>query len=174
MRKINILWLVITLLQGCNSSRVVSYLNEDIDLGRLKTFALTDFVDQEKLNRQQQQMDSVLLEVMMRQMRFRGYEPSFAPDMFVGYQVVLNRSSESRLNDTYGHYSNRSYYYSPYDYHLTTTSYLEGVMIVEVKSPNGKLIWQGSKEFKTSKRASTPEILRQTLLAIIATFPEHN
>ena len=172
MMQRNSIWLLmLVLVLSCSSGRVVSYLSEGYNIGRLNTFALRAYKDQDKLTPEQHQMDSMLLEVMMSQMVFRGYEPSVSPDMFVSYEVVLNASSQSRVNDQYSPYSSRNNNY-PYNYRVTTTNYLEGVMIVEVKSPNGKLIWQGSKDFKTGKKISTREILIQSMREIIATFPD--
>ena len=154
---------------GCSSGKVVSFVNEDVDFTKIETFALSRSVSKEKLSVDQQRMDSVMLGTIRKQMEFRGYEPSFAPDVLLGYKVVLNQSSESRVNQP-SPYSQRYYY--PYDnFNVTTYQYVEGVVIVDAVNPSGKLVWQCSKNFKVGKKVSTQSVLIQTVKEIMVVFP---
>ena len=174
MRNIKLYSVALLLLAGCTTSKVVSFHNDEFELSTIKTFALRATYDRAKLTSTQQQTDSVLLAILLNQMTFRGYEPSHSPDVFVSYKVSLSSSSESRVDDTY---NSRRYYqsrrnYQPFEYGVTTYNYTEGLVLVEVKNPAGKLIWQGSKDFKVKKKVSTREILVQTIREIIASYPE--
>ena len=162
-------WIALLLFSSCSSSKVISFHNDEFDLSSIKTFAIRVTHDRERLTEAQQQVDSILLETIMRQMRSRGYEPSKAPDVFVSYEVSINSKSESRVNEP-SYYSRR--YYSPYDYSVTTYNYTQGMILVEVKNSEGRLIWQGSKDFKVKKNVSTQELLRQSIIEIIANYPE--
>ena len=48
-------------------------------------------------------------------------------------------------------------------------NYKEGVLIIDVKNNDGRLIWQGSKTFKTRSKhnisESLPEICREVITA---------
>lgn len=157
---------------GCSTGKVVSFVNEDIDASKIKTFALSRSESRDKLSADQRSMDSLMLGTIRKQMEFRGYEPSYEPDAFLSYKVVLNNSSESRVNQN-SPYSQRYYY--PYDnYNVTTYQYIEGVVIIDAVNPAGKLVWQGSKNFKAGKKVSTRDILTQTAKEIIAVFPPRN
>jgi hypothetical protein len=157
---------------GCSTGKVVSFENEDVDASKIKTFALSRSESKDKLSADQRRMDSLMLGAIRKQMEFNGYEPSYTPDVFFGYKVVLNNSSESRVNQN-SPYSQRYYY--PYDnYNVTTYQYLEGVVIIDAVNAAGKLVWQGSKNFKAGKKVTTREILTQTVKEIIAVFPPRN
>lgn len=157
---------------GCSTGKVVSFVNEDADVSKIKTFALSRSESRDKLSADQRRMDSLMLGTIRKQMELRGYEPSYEPDVFLSYKVVLNNSSESRVNQN-SPYSQRNYY--PYDnYNVTTYQYVEGVVIIDAVNPAGKLVWQGSKNFKAGKKISTRDILTQTVKEIIAVFPPRN
>ena len=157
---------------GCSTGKVVSFVNEDAYVSKIKTFALSRSESRDKLSADQMSMDSLILGTIRKQMEFRGYEPSYEPDVFLGYKVVLNNSSESRVNQN-SPYSQRNYY--PYDNsNITTYQYVEGVVIIDVVNPAGKLVWQGSKNFKAGKKVATRDILTQTVKEIIAVFPPRN
>ena len=156
---------------SCSTSKVVSYTNDESGIARAKSFGLIRSNKKENLNSDQDKMDSVMLNTMKEELVRLGYQPSGSPNLFFEYSVVLNTSSESRVNQP-NYYDRRYYYPYSYNYNVTNYEYREGVVIVEAKKTNGKLVWQGSLSFKVSnKKASTRELLLNTLREVTASFP---
>lgn len=174
MKKTSAFWLLV-LFVGCSTGKVVSYVNDDAGITRSSTFGLVRSTPKEELTDMQREMDSLMLKALKSEFENLGYQTSRTPDLFVSYQVVLNNTSESRVNQP-SYYDRRNYYPYGYNYNVTTYEYREGVIIAEAKDANGKLLWQGSRNFKVgkSKKVSTKDLLISTLREVAASFPPKN
>jgi hypothetical protein len=102
----------------------------------------------------------------------KGLRPSSLPDIYVSFVINIHTSEETTV-DNYSRYDyNRRYYNYGYmnpDFY-NTNQYKEGVLIIDIKNADNKLIWQGSKTFKVKSRASLRESLPQICQEIIASF----
>lgn len=171
----NISLLALLLVVGCSTSQVVTYTNDDVGLSKIESFGLVRSTTRDKLSEDQRLMDSVMLGVIKAELETLGYKASRRPGMFLEYSVVLNNSSESRVNQP-NFYERRYYYPYNYNYNVTTYQYREGVVIVEAKDTAGKLLWQGSLNFKVgnSKKVSTRDLLINSVRQVAASFPPRN
>ena len=160
-------WII--LLMACGGTRVVSFYNPTYERNKYKSFTIRENYDHDKLSREHQKLDSLILDEVRKGFLSLGYKESSLPDLYVTFQINLNTTSETHTERNY--YSGYNYYgYSPYPYNIYTTNYKEGVVILEVRNDNNKLVWQGSKDFKVKKGKETSELLIETIGEIARSF----
>ena len=163
--RICLLVIFIFLLSGC-ATNVVSIYNYDIANIKPNTFLILPANEPASLSAENKKLDSQLQTIINNGLEFKGLKNSAIPDLYVSYIINVHTSSETQ-EDNYSR-SNRYYYSYPYNY--STRNYKEGVLIIDVKNDDGKLIWQGSKTFKIRSKQSVEELLPEICQEIIATY----
>lgn len=160
-----LLILFIFLLTGC-ATKVVSIYNYDIANKKPGTFWVHPISEYASLSADNQKLDNKLQAIINNSLVLKGLKESALPDIYISYIVNVHTSSETR-QDSYNPYNRYNYnYYSSY----STRNYKEGVLIIDVKNDNGKLIWQGSKTFKIRSKESIEELLPEICREIITTY----
>ena len=155
----------ILLLTGC-ATKVVSIYNFDAVNKNLNTFWVHPTSEHVSLSVENQKLDSQLQSIINNSLTLKGLKASALPDIYVSYIVNVHTSSETQQNN----YSPYSRYNYDYFYNYSTRNYKEGVLIIDIKNDNGKLIWQGSKTFKIRSKESLQEILPEICREIITTY----
>ena len=155
----------IFLLSGC-ATKVVSIYNSDIANNKPNTFLIIPASESTSLSADNKKLDSKLLTVIRNGLELKGLKDSAIPDLYVSYIISVHTSSETQ-QDSYSRY-NRYYYSYPYNY--STRNYKEGVLIIDIKNDDGKLIWQGSKTFKIRSKQSVEELLPEICREIIMAY----
>lgn len=164
MARSYLLVIIILVLSGC-ATKVVSIYNYDVANKKVNTFIVEPTSEYASLSADNQKVENLLQTVISKSLGLKGLRPSALPDLYVSYIINVHTSSETQ-QDNYNSY-NRYYYTYPYNY--STRNYKEGVLIINIKNDNGKLIWQGSKTFKIRSKQSVevllPEICREIMTA---------
>jgi hypothetical protein len=160
-----LLVIYIFLLPGC-ATKVVSIYNYDIIIKNPSTFLIIPASESTSLSADNKKLDSKLQTIISNSLEIKGLKDSAIPDLYVSYIISVHTSSETQ-QDNYSQY-NRYYYSYPYNY--STRNYKEGVLIIDVKNDDGKLIWQGSKTFKITSKQSVEELLPEICREIITAY----
>ena len=161
----SIVILISFLFVGC-ATRVASIYNTDVALKKPATYRVYSENEYASTNVENKNLDSLLLNIISERMAFQGLKTSALPDVIVSYKVSVYTSSDTRKNGygTYDRYNN----YNAYNY--STSNYKEGILIIDIKNDDGKLIWQGSKTFKIRSRQSVRALLPEDCREIMTYF----
>jgi len=160
-----LLVIFIYLLSGC-ATKVVSIYNYDIANNKPNTFLIIPASESASLSDDNKKLDKNLHAIISNGLELKGLKNSAIPDLYVSYIISVHTSSETQ-QDNYSRY-NRYYYSDPFNY--STRNYKEGVLIIDVKNDDGKLIWQGSKTFRIRSKQSVEELLPEICLEIITAY----
>lgn len=156
---------IIVMLSGC-STKVVSIYNSTVANNKARTFFIEQTNEYASLSTDNQKTDGLLQTEISKSLGLKGLEMSSVPDLYVSYIINVHTSSKTQ-QDNYSPYNRYNYYY-PYNY--STSNYKEGVLIIDIKNDEGKLIWQGSKTFKIRSKRSVEESLPEICREIIAAY----
>jgi len=161
----SLLILTLWILAGC-ATKVASIYNYEVAKKRHTTFLL-HHSEYDTLSADNNNLDNELFAIINENLRQRGLKSSALPDLYVSYIIKVHTSTESQRNNNYNNYNYANRFNSPYNY--STQNYKEGVLIIDIKNNDGKLIWQGSKTFKIRSkhniRDSLPEICQEVISA---------
>lgn len=164
------LFIILLLLQACNSSKVVKYLNNELDYSQYKTYRLINYKSDDKSYDQEGLTFFTQVENAINQnMTDKGYTNSEKPDLIARYEIVSTTTVENNVNnrDPYG-YRNR--YYAPTNWNNVKN--VEGVILIELRDrKQKKLVWQGSLDLKYSKREEAHETLSKSINSIFTSYP---
>ena len=152
---------------GC-SSNIVGIYNTEIGHSTFRTFGLSQSSSIGSTSTDNQSLDSLLLTIISSELLEKGLKKSSIPDLYASYLISIYPSSteSQNINSPYSNYNNMD----PYYYNYTTKTYKEGVLIIDIKNDTGKLVWQGSQNFKLKTRSSVNETLPEICRAIISTY----
>jgi hypothetical protein len=153
------------MLASC-ATKVVSIYNHDISNKNHNSYLIQPTTEYASLSAENQKIDSLLQKVISKSLEGKGFKLSALPDLYVSYIINVHTSSETQ-QDNYSPYNRYNYYY-PYNY--STRNYKEGVLIIDVKNDDGKLIWQGSKTFKIRSKRSVEELLPEICGEIMTAY----
>jgi len=131
-----------------------------------KTFGVFAAEDYASLSEANKKLAGQLKSIISKGLELKGLRGSALPDLYVSYLINVHTSSETQ-RDNYNPY-NRYNYNSYYNY--STRNYKEGVLIIDVKNDDQKLVWQGSKTFKVSSKQSISELLPEICREVIAVY----
>jgi hypothetical protein len=161
-----ILLVVISVLVSC-ATKVVGIYNPEVAQTKPKTYGVYAVDDYASISEDNKKLDNRLQSIIGKDLELKGLKESALPDIYVSYIISIHTSSETR-QDEYNTY-NRYNYNSPYNQY-TTRNYKEGVLIIDVRNEDQKLIWQGSKAFKVGSKQSIGELLPGICNEIIAVY----
>jgi hypothetical protein len=162
MRVKHFLFIMLPLLfTGC-AATVVSIYNSDIGNNQPTTYLL-QALEEDSLSEENKKLNDELIAVINKSFQQKGLKPSALPDLYISYLISVHTSSETQRNNYNSNYSN---YYNPSS-NYSTNNYKEGVLIIDVKNSDSKLVWQGSKTIKVRSRHYVgeylPEVCREIL-----------
>ena len=135
--KNSLLILTLWFLAGC-ATNVASIYNYEVAKKKPATFLL-HHSEYDTLSTDNKNLDNELFAIINKNLKQVGLKQSALPDLYVSYIIKVHTSTESPRNNNYN-YANR--FNSPHNY--STQNYKEGVLIIDIKNNDGRLIWQGS------------------------------
>ena len=163
--KNSLLILTLWFLAGC-ATNVASIYNYEVAKKKPATFLL-HHSEYDTLSTDNKNLDNELFAIINKNLKQMGLKQSALPDLYVSYIIKVHTSTESPRNNYYNNYNYVNRFNSPHNY--STQNYKEGVLIIDIKNNDGRLIWQGSKTFKIRSkhniRESLPEICQEVITA---------
>ncbi len=156
--------LILLIIAAVCSPKALTYLNEeDVRFQELQTYRLVNTkLERTNLSKEGREIIDVLESTIRAQMKERGYEESnLGPDLILRYDIATNQRSESRSN------------YSPYGPPVTSRTFMESVIIVDlVDTRRDKMFWQASYDLtQQSKQLKQEQATEDAISEIFYSFP---
>ena len=145
MKKIVLLIAFATILTSCNSIRVSSDYNEEINFTEFKTYAFSKSgIDKVEINDIDKKRILRAIDVELYNKGYR--KSSIEPDFLINFFTKTNKKIDYYpSNNYYGYavpYGGMGHYAS--SWYLNSFSYNEGVLFVDIIERNkNELVWQG-------------------------------
>lgn len=165
MKKFIILFSVLVTLSACTSGVNSFYV---VDESKIQ-FDSFSFYEREKqsLNSKKVKLDSLIEELISKQLIIKGYNKSFPSDVYLSYKIISDKTYKTHTDYNY---PGSSIYNNATPNYYNVTERKEGIFMIEVFDQDDKLLWQGSKEFKVNKSTNTIALLENYIEKIIASF----
>ena len=147
MRKLINLILVFSVFLSCNSIRVSSDYNNNVDFSNLKTYAFSkEGVDDVKINDIDKKRILKAIDVELYNKGFR--KSSIDPDFIVNFFTKTNQKVNYYPSNNYYGAMDVSPYMGSYHYanswYLNSYNYNEGVLFIDIiDNKQNELVWQG-------------------------------
>ena len=145
MKKIVLLIAFATILSSCNSIRVSSDYNEEINFTEFKTYAFSKSgIDKVEINDIDKKRILRAIDVELYNKGYR--KSSIEPDFLINFFTKTNKKIDYYpSNNYYGYavpYGGMGHYAS--SWYLNSFSYNEGVLFIDIIDRNkNELVWQG-------------------------------
>tara|TARA_B100000035_G_scaffold265465_1_gene237836 strand:+ start:632 stop:1165 length:534 start_codon:yes stop_codon:yes gene_type:complete len=145
MKKIVLLIAFATILTSCNSIRVSSDYNEEINFTKFKTYAFSKSgIDKVEINDIDKKRILRAIDVELYNKGYR--KSSIEPDFLINFFTKTNKKIDYYpSNNYYGYavpYGGMGHYAS--SWYLNSFSYNEGVLFIDIIDRNkNELVWQG-------------------------------
>ena len=145
MKKIVLLIAFATILTSCNSIRVSSDYNEEINFTEFKTYAFSKSgIDKVEINDIDKKRILRAIDVELYNKGYR--KSSIEPDFLINFFTKTNKKIDYYpSNNYYGYavpYGGMGHYAS--SWYLNSFSYNEGVLFIDIIERNkSELVWQG-------------------------------
>ena len=145
MKKIVLLIAFATILTSCNSIRVSSDYNEEINFTEFKTYAFSKSgIDKVEINDIDKKRILRAIDVELYNKGYR--KSSIEPDFLINFFTKTNKKIDYYpSNNYYGYavpYGGMGHYAS--SWYLNSFSYNEGVLFIDIIERNkNELVWQG-------------------------------
>ena len=170
MKKISLLILIMSFIISCNSIRVTSDFNENIEFSELKTYAFSKSgIDKVELNDLDKKRILKAIDIELYNKGFR--KSSIEPDFIINFFTKTNNKiNYYPSNNYYGPYSG-GYYMNSY---LNSFVYNEGVLFIDiVDHKKNELVWQGIGKgyISTDRTEKKNEKIKAMVNKILLQFP---
>ncbi|UXP31613.1 DUF4136 domain-containing protein [Reichenbachiella agarivorans] len=159
--------LLITLVSSCAGTKVIEFVNNDLDFEEYKTYRIVNVqTDNKTYSEEGHALFANIEDEIRLNMELRGFvEHTNAPDLIVGYKMssvtTVDSPRQSVYKDTY-------YYTEP----PKTNYHHEGLMLIEFRDRHKeKLVWQASLDWKHSPKNTPDTILKTSIDKIFETYP---
>ena len=145
MKKVVLLIAFATILSSCNSIRVSSDYNEEINFTEFKTYAFSKSgIDKVEINDIDKKRILRAIDVELYNKGYR--KSSIEPDFLINFFTKTNKKIDYYpSNNYYGYavpYGGMGHYAS--SWYLNSFSYNEGVLFIDIIDRNkNELVWQG-------------------------------
>ena len=159
------------LLAAC-SAKVVGIYNPGSLPATPKSFHVYYPEEEDSFSPERQKLDQDLVQILTDKLKSKGLKESSIPDLYVSFIISVHTTEDFNQN-TLSPYDMRNRYYRMGYYdpnQFNTQRYKEGVLIVDLKNSDNKLVWQGSKSFKLNARRSSIDELLESCREIITQF----
>ena len=145
MKKISFLILAMSFIMSCDSIRVTSDFNENIEFSDLKTYAFSKKgIDKVKMNDIDKKRILKAIDIELYNKGFR--KSSIEPDFIINFFTQTNQKVDFYpSNNYYGYavpYGGMGVYAG--SWYLNSFKYNEGVLFIDIVDNNkNELVWQG-------------------------------
>ena len=145
MKKIIILILFVSIFNSCDSIRVSSDYNKNVDFSSLKSYAFSkDGIDQVKINDidKKRILKAIDVELYNKGFRKNSINPDFIINFFTETNQKINYYPSSNYYGSAVSYGGMGHYAG--SWYLDSYNYNEGVLFIDiVDNKNSELVWQG-------------------------------
>lgn len=170
MQKISLFLLLSAIYFGC-SVKVVSFENPRTNFGKFEEYTLKrPLADNKDLTPEGKQFIASFEDAINSEMKKRGYDLTYSPDLEVSYDIVSSRQRDTNVNRSPYYYN--PWYYGNY-YNVSQTNYTESIVIVEMKdATTGKTVWQGSLDLRYTRNSKKKDsIIPDAVERIFSDYP---
>ena len=175
MRKISLLILAISFIMSCDTIRVTSDFNENIEFSDLKTYAFSKKgIDKVKMNDIDKKRILKAIDIELYNKGFR--KSSIEPDFIINFFTQTNQKVDFYpSNNYYGYavpYGGMGVYAG--SWYLNSFKYNEGVLFIDIVDNNkNELVWQGIGKgyIYTDKPDKKSEKIKAMVNKILLQFP---
>ena len=175
MKKISFLILAISFIMSCDSIRVTSDFNENIEFSDLKTYAFSKKgIDKVKMNDIDKKRILKAIDIELYNKGFR--KSSIEPDFIINFFTQTNQKVDFYpSNNYYGYavpYGGMGVYAG--SWYLNSFKYNEGVLFIDIVDNNkNELVWQGIGKgyIYTDKTDKKSEKIKAMVNKILLQFP---
>ena len=145
MKKFTILTLFVSILFSCDSIRVSSDFNDNVDFSSLKTYAFSKTgIDKVKINDidKKRILKAIDVELYNKGFRKSSIDPDFTINFFTKTNQKVNYYPSSNYYGSAVPYGGMSHYAS--SWYLNSSKFNEGVLFIDiVDNKKNELVWQG-------------------------------
>ena len=147
MKKLIILFFVFSVFPSCDSIRVSSDYNKNVDFSNLKTYAFSkQGIDEVKINDIDKKRILKAIDIELYNKGFR--KSSIEPDLTINFFTKTNQKVNYYPSNNYYGAMDVSPYHGSYHYanswYLNSYNYNEGVLFIDVvDNKKNQLVWQG-------------------------------
>jgi len=175
MRKISLLILAISFIMSCDTIRVTSDFNENIEFSDLKTYAFSKKgIDKVKMNDIDKKRILKAIDIELYNKGFR--KSSIEPDFIINFFTQTNQKVDFYpSNNYYGYavpYGGMGIYAG--SWYLNSFKYNEGILFIDIVDNNkNELVWQGIGKgyIYTDKPDKKSEKIKAMVNKILLQFP---
>lgn len=161
------LFIVLSLFQTCAPTKVIKFLNDDLDYSKYLTYRLIHYKSEDKsYSSEGMALYSNIEMAITQNMTAKGYQHADRPDLIARYEIVSTTATESNANnyDPYGYNS----YYIPQN----AKKYTEGIVLIELRDrKQKKLVWQASLDLKSKSHRDVNLTVLESINRIFETYP---
>ena len=170
MRPTAYIFIILLLLQTCAPTKVIKFLNDELDYSQYRTYRLINYKSDDKSYDEEGLAFFTHVEnAINKNMTDKGYSRKDKPDLIARYEIVATTTTENNSR-TYDPYRNNNYYYSPASWNSEKRT--ESVILIELRDRKlKKLVWQGSLDLKYSKKTEPQVTLSESIDRIFTTYP---
>jgi uncharacterized protein DUF4136 len=171
------LLLVLGLLTGCSSPKIITNVDPNAAFDRYRTYGFTDPLGTDS-DEYQSLTSQFLKQAVGRELEARGYTAADAPDLLVNFYL----QTQEKLNTTtqpsgyYGYRGHGGYgTWGGYGgYETTVTQYTEGTLNIDlVDSRRMQLVWEGAiiGQITDKMRRELEKSIDESVAKLFAEFP---
>ena len=173
MKKNILLLLSIVLLSSCNTIKVATDYDTEVDFNQYKTFAFyKPAIDKAKISDLDKKR---ILKAIEQELLLKGFTKSKKPDILVG---IFTKSREKvNLNVNQGFGRGWGWGWNPYggmNGNMNVNQYTEGTLFIDfIDAEKKELVWQGigTGALRNMSREKREERIKEFVKEIISKFP---
>lgn len=158
-------------IAGCSSVKVVSFESPRANFTNFHEYTLKRPVTNTgELSPEGQQFIDGIESTIQQEMRSRGYELTYSPDLEISYDIVSSRQQDTNV-------SRSPFWYNPWlygtAYNVYQQNYTESIVMIEMRDvATGKIAWQGSLDLRYTRSSKRKEnILPDAIHNIFSEYP---
>lgn len=171
----NIFFIIALALICCSKpARVIQFTNENMNFSDYQTYRLINYKSDDKsFSEKGMAVFNAIEAAIDTNMVRKNYAYADEPDMIVRYEIIstIETQSNSTWNNRNDPYFYNNYYYDPNRFYDNSRKFTEGVLLIEFRDKKKKkLIWQGSQDFKLSKKETPIQTAQNSVNYIFETY----
>jgi len=170
MKKFLLPWFLLFAISAC-SVKVVSFENPRVNFGKFEEYTLKrPMAGDKELTPEGRQFIDNFEKAINTEMKKRGYNLTYSPDLEVHYDIVSSRQRNTNVNRSPYYYN--PWYYGNY-YNVYQTNYTESIIIIDLKdATTGKTVWQGSLDLRYTRGSKTTDkTIPEAVSRIFSDYP---